>query len=91
MDGGHIAEDRLLESDEKVFEFFLNHLRLREPFGPGDFTSRTGLAWVEAAETVDQAVRKGLLEPAGNGYRHTPVGWRFINDLQALFLPPENR
>ncbi len=80
----------MLERDEKVFEFFLNRLRLREPFRPEDFTSRTGMAWPEAAETVEEAVRAGLLEQAGNGYRHTPVGWRFTNDVQALFLPPEN-
>jgi len=31
--------------------------------------------------------RRGLLEQSGAKYRPSSLGWRFVNDIQALFLP----
>jgi oxygen-independent coproporphyrinogen-3 oxidase len=66
----------------------LNVLRLIDEFGEADFAARTGLPFATIARTVGEAQRKGLLEQAGAaGWRVTELGQRFLNDLQALFLP----
>ena len=80
-------ERRVLEPGDLVFEFFLNRLRLREGFAPEDFELRTGLPWSAASGRVATAVEQGLLEADGHQWRTTALGWRFINDIQALFLP----
>jgi len=81
------AETRVLQDDELVFEFFLNQLRLKQGVVVDDFSARTGLPWRMAEKRLQIAIDKGLLE-AGNGcYRPTPLGWRFVNDIQQLFLP----
>jgi hypothetical protein len=36
---------------------------------------------------VEAAVARGLLEQSGAKYRPSSLGWRFVNDIQALFLP----
>jgi oxygen-independent coproporphyrinogen-3 oxidase len=87
MEGSRIAEDRVIDAEELVFEFFLNGLRLREGFEPAAFTARTGLPWDTAADRVGEALDKGLLENRGGRIRPTGLGWRFVNDAQAIFLP----
>jgi len=85
--GERVAEDREVDVRDLPFEYFLNLLRLRGGFAPGHFETRTGLVWETVAPRVEEAIAKGLLETCGPGYRPTELGWRFGNDLQALFLP----
>ncbi|KAA9131275.1 radical SAM family heme chaperone HemW [Marinihelvus fidelis] len=85
--GDRLAETREIDVEERVFEFFLNGLRLRDGFARDAFEARTGLGWETVADRVGQAVERGLLEPGGAGYAPSALGWRFVNDLQALFLP----
>jgi hypothetical protein len=35
---------------------------------------------------LEAAVARGLLEPDPRVLRATPLGWRFLNDLQEMFL-----
>ena len=81
-----------LEPSDKVFEFALNRLRLLDGFTEQDFTARTGLEFQAVADTVKGAERDGLLNrtEGGEGWRPSALGLRFLNDLQARFLP-ENR
>jgi len=66
----------------------LNVLRLTEDFGEADFAARTGLEFETIARAIAEAQRKRLLQAAGPGrWRVTELGQRFLNDLQALFLP----
>jgi putative oxygen-independent coproporphyrinogen III oxidase len=85
--GDRVAEDRMIEGSERVFEYFLNQLRLREGFTREHFSSRTGLGWEEAKNGVEMAIESGWLEENGRRFIHTEKGWRFVNDIQALFLP----
>jgi oxygen-independent coproporphyrinogen-3 oxidase len=87
LGGDRIADDREIEPSERIFEFFLNHLRLREGISPALFSARTGLAWGEAKSGVDQAIDSGWLELRDERIFHTETGWRFVNDIQAIFLP----
>ncbi len=87
LSGERIAENRLIEGSERVFEFFLNRLRLREGLSPAEFSACTGLRWARVEDRVELAVNKGLLEARNERLVHTDTGWRFINDIQAMFLP----
>ena len=85
--GGWLAESRLLSDEERVFEFFLNQLRLKHGVYINDFSARTGLPWQVVESRVQQAVDKGLLEVHQARVRPTGLGWKFVNDIQQLFLP----
>ncbi len=85
--GDWLAESRLLSSEERVFEFFLNQLRLKQGVFIDDFSARTGLSWQVVESRVQQAIDKGLLEVYHARVRPTELGWKFVNDIQQLFLP----
>jgi putative oxygen-independent coproporphyrinogen III oxidase len=73
---------------ERPFEFMLNALRLPAGFATRQFEERTGLAIGSIAAELERAGARGLLCETADGWRPTPRGLRFLNDLQALFLPP---
>ncbi len=85
--GRTVAEDRVLNPDERVFEFFLNQLRLRDGVIKAQLEPRTGVAWEAVSGRVGKAVEKGLLRDEGDVLSPTELGWRFSNETQALFLP----
>ena len=87
LDGNALAEDRELDSGDRVFEFFLNQLRLRRGVSRTQFMTRTGLPWSIIEKPVAQAIDRGLLEEKNEGLVATDIGWRFVNEIQALFLP----
>lgn len=88
-DGRHqaVAERRSLSAEDRVLEFFLNHLRLAETLPRTRFEARTGLSWDIVAERVDRALQDGLLVETPVGVRPSPRGHCFLNELQARFLP----
>ena len=81
-----VAETRELDSRDRSFEFFLNHLRLTESLPRSRFEARTGLDWEAVADSVADAVSRELLEQEDHGVRVTGLGLRFLNDLQGMFL-----
>ena len=83
------AEDRPVGESERCFEFFLNQLRLREGVHIPDFGPRTGMRWSEIEQMVRQARSRGLLQELDGRLMPTGLGWRFVNETQMLFLPPE--
>jgi putative oxygen-independent coproporphyrinogen III oxidase len=85
--GNGLAEDNPLQPEERVFEFFLNQLRLRDGVKKEQFEPRTGVGWAEVSERVQLAVEKGLLRDENGVLAPTGLGWRFSNEIQALFLP----
>ena len=86
-DGNSLIEDRVLDADERVFEFFLNQLRLRDGVLKDQLEPRTGVAWSDVSGRVQTAVDKGLLREENRLLLPTELGWRFSNEIQALFLP----
>jgi len=85
--GNSLAEQRAVTEDERIFEFFLNQLRLRRGVSMTQFVERTGLEWQRAAPRVAEAERKGLLVSRGEWLTPTELGWRLVHETQALFLP----
>jgi len=83
-----IAERRVVLSTELPFEYMLNALRLREGFSVPHFEQRTGLHEESIATQLRAAQARGLLDLTGPGHwRPTEFGNRFLNELQAMFLP----
>jgi oxygen-independent coproporphyrinogen-3 oxidase len=78
---------QVVSASDLPFEFMMNALRLVEGFEPAWFEARTGLGW----DTLDRPLRRlasrGLLEGAGERWRPTELGLRFLNDLIVEFLP----
>ncbi len=67
-------------------EFMLNALRLREGFERAWLTERGGLG-DEVDVTIAAAVARGWLSDDGTRVVPTELGYRFLNDLQVLFVP----
>ena len=86
-DRSFIAEERPVSSEDRVFEYFLNRLRLHEPFSLEEFAGLTGLDRGAAAGAVAQARDLDLLNAVDQRLEVTTNGRRCLNDLQALFLP----
>nr|WP_233146092.1 radical SAM family heme chaperone HemW [Pigmentiphaga sp. NML080357] len=82
----HLAESRQVGPDELPFEFMLNALRLTDGVPAASFAERTGLNLATIAKPLARAVERGLLDEDPTRIRPTPLGRRFLNDLQSLFL-----
>jgi len=83
-----VFRSHTLDPADRIFEFMLNNLRLSEGFGLTQFEVRTGLSASVLEPGLEVACERGLLEAAGPlNYRPTELGWRFLDDLQAIFLP----
>ena len=83
-----VSDRFAVETGDLPFEYMLNVLRLTDEFSEADFAARTGLAFGTIGGAIAAAQRKRLLQSAGPGrWRVTELGQRFLNDLQALFLP----
>ena len=78
---------KLTSSEEIAFEFVLNALRLKNGFRLIDFSQRTGLSTEHLLGTVENAAKEGLLNISNNQVRATDLGYRFLDDVIALFLP----
>ena len=85
--GAPLQEETEVSRHDLPFEFMLNALRLTEGVPAALFAERTGLPLSVAARAIDEATRRGLLEADPAILRPTALGRRFLNDLQALFLP----
>jgi coproporphyrinogen III oxidase-like Fe-S oxidoreductase len=83
-----VAESRQVPAADLPFEFALNALRLVDGFDEAVFVERTGLPAAALAAPLARALERGLVTAGGAGiWRATDLGRRFLNDLQALFLP----
>lgn len=73
---------------DRLFEFMLGALRLEDGFDETLFVARTGLDPARLAEAAEQAVDRGLIWRDRTAcWRPTDLGKRFLDDLQASFLP----
>ncbi len=86
-DPGPLAAADPIEPSALPFEFMLNALRLRDGVPRSLFTARTGLPWSAVAGTVATLVDEELLTVADGRLRATALGWRFLDDVVARFLP----
>ncbi len=85
-DASHIAQTRRLKTAELPFEFMLNALRLEKGVASTLYTERCGLPIASMNEALLLATQKGLLVDDPLRLQATGLGWRFLNELQAIFL-----
>jgi oxygen-independent coproporphyrinogen-3 oxidase len=87
-DSNPVIKRSAVSAPDARFEFMLNGLRLRDGFPGADFARLTGLPADSLDEGLDEARQRGLLEISAAGrIRPTEQGWRFLDDLQGIFLP----
>jgi coproporphyrinogen III oxidase-like Fe-S oxidoreductase len=84
---GTAPQRRAVPRADLPFEFLLNVLRLPEGFDEPLLRERTGLTIADIAGPLAQAEGRGLLEHAADRWRPSPLGFSFLNDLLAEFLP----
>ena len=83
--GKVLSGENSLDETDRLFEFLLNALRLREGFSFSLFEQRTGLARGKLLDACAR-VRPELLEINRDNVRCTPLGYRFLNDVLETFL-----
>ncbi len=88
--GREAAIRRAVPASELPFEFMLNALRLHEGFALADFERATGLPPATVLRKLDEFAARQLIEEKNGCYQATALGFRFLNDLLAGFLPDEN-
>ena len=82
-----LAQKTHVNAADLVFEFMLNTTRLEQPIPNRLFTERTGLNEYWITPHLARAEAQGLLKQSTTHWQITPLGRRYTNDLQALFLP----
>jgi putative oxygen-independent coproporphyrinogen III oxidase len=75
------------EGPRLVTEFALNALRLQRGFSRTLFAARTGLSASALDSGIATGRTRGWLIENGDHLQPTPLGYRFLNDLQLAFVP----
>jgi oxygen-independent coproporphyrinogen-3 oxidase len=89
--GEPLLEERDVTRAEIGFEFMLNAMRLTAGVPVALFAERTGFPLAIVDKELDAAERRGLIVRDHECIGPTPLGRRFLNDLQAMFLPQKSR
>lgn len=76
-----------VNDQELLFEFMLNTTRLEQAIPLKLFTERTRLPLDLLIPKLHTAEKKQLISLSNTHWQVTPLGRRFTNDLQSLFLP----
>jgi len=88
---GFIGGESVVAETDSALEFMMNALRLRDGFAIPVFEQHTGLSLNHWQSEIDAALDKGLLEQSGFTLKATSLGFNFLNDLLALFMPAEEK
>ncbi len=86
--GAAVSNQHEVARADLPFEFAMNAMRLAGGVPLALFTERTGLPLSALAAGREAALAKGLLVNDPARLQASPRGFDFLNDLQALFLPP---
>jgi oxygen-independent coproporphyrinogen-3 oxidase len=91
LDGRAVSNETPVLPEELPFEFMLNALRLAHGVPLGIFAERTGLPLWRIQSAMQAAQAKGLLARSSERLAATALGFDFLSDLQAMFLPSKPR
>ncbi|WOD11141.1 radical SAM family heme chaperone HemW [Pseudomonas sp. NyZ704] len=82
----YCAGRKVIAAADLPFDFLMNALRLSDGVPTAFYLARTGQPIETIAPQLNEAVRKGLLEPWDQQLRPTERGRLFLNDLLEMFL-----
>ncbi|PCC99401.1 radical SAM family heme chaperone HemW [Halopseudomonas pelagia] len=82
----YCAGRKVIAAADLPFDFLMNALRLSDGVPTAYYLARTGQSLEAIAPQLNEAVRKGLLEPWDQQLRPTERGRLFLNDLLEMFL-----
>lgn len=82
----YCAGRKVIAAADLPFDFLMNALRLSDGVPTAFYLARTGQPIEAIAPQLNEAVRKGLLEPWHQQLRPTEHGRLFLNDLLEMFL-----
>jgi len=80
-----ITQQRVLSTEDKIFEFMLNALRLTDGFSVNLFEDRTRLTYQHIEKYVQRAVDNALLDNKNKRIKPTEKGLLFLNELVNMF------
>ncbi|MBT8522546.1 oxygen-independent coproporphyrinogen III oxidase-like protein [Polynucleobacter paneuropaeus] len=84
---GHaLLEARDITAQDLPFEFMLNVLRLSEGVQTITFSERTGLPLSMISKELSEASNQGLLDTNPTLLKASEQGFRYLNNLQEIFL-----
>jgi len=86
-ESGKASSVRELSAAELPVEFMLNALRLQAGVEAKLFAARTGLPMSAISRQLQQARSRGLMNTGPERLQASELGWRFLNDLLAVFEP----
>ena len=84
--GHDLVEARDVTAQDLPFEFMLNVLRLSEGVQTITFSERTGLPLSMISKELSEASNKGLLDSNPTVLKASEQGFRYLNNLQEIFL-----
>jgi oxygen-independent coproporphyrinogen-3 oxidase len=84
----YTREQKVVESIELPFEFFMNRFRLLEPCPKSDYQDFTGLSLQEGTtqQNLAKAINQGLLEETPSHWQVTVLGRRYLNTLLEIMV-----
>tara|TARA_B110000967_G_C18871807_1_gene555860 strand:+ start:800 stop:1972 length:1173 start_codon:yes stop_codon:yes gene_type:complete len=86
----YIKDERILSTNDRVFEFMMNALRVNDGFAINLFEQRTNLPINEIAKELLIAKEKKLIEEINGRIKPTILGQSFLNELLQIFLRDQN-
>ena len=84
--GSAVESETRVQRDELPFEFMLNALRLHAGVKMSHFQAATGLTVADLEPALSTAQERGLMVRQHDVLRVTDLGWRFMSDVQTLFI-----
>lgn len=82
----HSAQRVTVPEEERILEFMMNALRLKQGFSIADFEQRSGHSFGKISKTVDSLVGSGLLLQQENRVLASTKGYHFLNSVLEEFL-----
>ena len=84
--GSAIETEQILRKADLPFEYMLNALRLRDGTSMAQMQTATGLSIADLEPSLSAAQTRGLMVKDAGVLRVTDLGWRFLSDVQTMFL-----
>ena len=83
----HVIQTHAVRPADQLFEFMLNNLRLCQGFSEHHFETTTSLDWRTIQPLLAELIEENLLDYDGMYYKASPLGYRFLDQITARFLP----